>query len=215
VSGWRTIQSWAAKVACAQHEGGEVLPVHAFLEYHDIPCPNCGVPLKCVYEPEPCYITFDWGYCATRYVADAVYQVGDPIYWRPSRDGVVRAWASFGSGCSFNHGDPALSSVIVTDFGTDTAQFPLKCQVCGECIGGAALHIRDNVIVSAWAFLPGQLKPGVPAVYHAPDGGGGMVEVPAAEAEPWQVINVYVEQEDGTWKPMPEWEFRLMDHFEQ
>jgi hypothetical protein len=26
---------------------------------------------------------------------------------------------------------------------------------------------------------------------------------------------VYVEQEDGTWKPMPEWEFRLMDHFEQ
>ena len=184
------------------------MPVYAFLEYHDIPCPSCGVPLTCVFEPEPCYILFGWGYCASRTAyGAATYQIGDEIYWRPCHDGVVRGETSFDSGYRFNAGDPALAEVIVLDVGTDTAHFPQWCSRCGQAIGGAALHIKNNVIESAWAFLAGQITSDIPAVYYTQPG-GEMVDLPASEAAPWQAVNVYVKQDSGVWKPMREWEFR-------
>ena len=191
------------------------LPVYAFLEYQNINCPSCNSPLTCGYEPGPCYITFQWGYCAARTAGGSAYHVGEEIQWRQCRDGIIRAWTCFDGGYRFNVGDPAIVSVIVTDVGTDTAHFPQLCRFCGNPIGGAALHIKHNKITSAWAFLPGQLRSGLPAVYYDTNrGGDGIVEIAPMEAEPWQVVNCYVEQDDGTWKPMPEWEFRVCDYFD-
>ena len=190
------------------------MPVYAFLEYHDVPCPNCGTALKCVFEPEPCYITFQWGYCTSRTAyGSAIYQVGDEVYWRPCRDGVVRGETSFDSGYHFNIGDPALVDVIVLDVGTDVAHFPQWCSLCGQAIGGAALHIENNVIKSAWAFLRGHLTLDIPAVYYT-QLDGEMVDLPAATAEPWQAVSFYVKQDNGTWKPMREWEFNGPSYFD-
>jgi len=190
------------------------MPSYAYLEYDIIPCPNCCAPLWCGYEPEPCYITFQWGYCPARFPGERIYRVGDDLCWRPCHDGLIRAWTGFDGGNRFNVGDPAIASVIVTDVGTDVAHFPQKCQRCGSVIGGAALHIKQNAIVSAWAFLPGQIRSGLAAVYYTVADDGRLVQIPVAEAEPWQVVNYYVEQADGSWAPMPEWEHRGCDHFE-
>ena len=108
------------------------MPSYAFLVYKKLPCPHCGKPLKCGYEPEPCYITFSWGYCAGRTpVGD--YEVGDTIKWRPCRDGRVRGWTSFGGAFGFydgcNFGSPEIKDLIVTDVGTDVAHFPEHCQI--------------------------------------------------------------------------------------
>ena len=191
------------------------MPVYAHLEYHDVPCPNCGVALKCGYEPEPCFITFQWGYCASRtaYGPASAYQVGDNIYWRPCRDGLVRGETSFERGCYFNVGNPVLHDVIVLDVGTDTGHFPQWCGMCETAIGGAAVHIENNVIKSAWAFLAGQITPDIPAVYYT-QRDGYMVDLPATTAEPWQAVNVYVKQDNGIWKPMREWEFRGPSYFD-
>ncbi len=189
------------------------MPVYAHLEHHDVPCPNCGAALKCGFEPEPCFITFQWGYCASRSAYGPAYQVGDNIYWRPCRDWLVRGETSFDGGYSFNVGDPALSEVIVLDVGTDTAHFPQWCSVCGVAIGGAALLIENNVIKSVWAFLRGQLTPDIPAVYYT-QLNGETVDLPAAEAEPWQAVNVYVKHDENFWMPMREWEFRGPSYFD-
>lgn len=189
------------------------MPVYAFLKHRDLPCPLCAAPLWCEYERKPCYITFQWGYCETRYGYESAYQVGETIYWRPCRDGVVRGWTSF-RGESFNVGDPLLPSIIVTDVGTDAAHFPQACQACGGRLGGAALHIRGNTIAAAWAFTPELLRSNIPAVYLTVTPGGEIHLLPEAEAEPWQLVHHYVEQQDGTWLPMPEWELRGNDHEE-
>ncbi len=192
---------------------GDKMPSYASLQYHDIPCPSCGAALKCVFEPKPCYITFQWGYCiGTTAYSTKVYQVGDEIYWRPCRDGIVRGETSFDGGQNgFNVGDLALANVIVLDVGV--GHFPQWCSVCGQAIGGAALHIENNVIKSAWAFLHGQITPDIPAVYYT-QRDGEMVDLPASEAAPWQAIKVYVKQDDGTWKPMREWEFGGPSYFD-
>ena len=127
---------------------------------------------------------------------------------------MVRGWTCFDGGRRFNDGAPAINSIIVTDVGTDVANFPTECPECGNRIDGAALHIDRNVIASAWAFAPGQLIEGAPAVHPGVRDLGESVQIPASEVDTWWAADYYLPQGDGTWKPMSDWEFRTFDYID-
>ncbi len=164
------------------------MPTYAYLAYHHVTCPDCGTDLQCAYAPEPCYITFQWGYCPHRAPDSVIYQMGDTIYWRPSRDGIVRGWTSF-DGYSCNVGDPTIENIIVTDVGTDVAHFPKRCQACQQPIGGAAVEIRGGRICTVWAFRPGELKVS-------------------------EFVDHYIIRDDGSLEAKSEWAFRTFDYSE-
>src|SRR5690348_15069452 len=118
------------------------MPNYAYLET-EVSCPYCAHRLN------ERFVCFQWGYCPS-YGPQAryIYQLGDPIYWRPCHDGHIEAWTYFGDGGA-NIGDPAYQDLIVRD----TANYYISpfdretrraCPQCGYPIEGAALEIRQG-----------------------------------------------------------------------
>jgi len=188
------------------------MPLYAFVRYDQIPCPHCGAILPNASQGHPLYITFQWGYCPSRWPSEVIYRVGDSVYWRTCRDGVVRGWTTFDGGKAFNVGDPAINALIVTDVGSDVAHFPTSCPACGKPIGGAALHIERNRIISAWAFAPGRLIEGAPPGSPGVRDYGELVEFSPEEAENWWGADYYVPGDDGKWTAMRDWEYKGSDY---
>jgi hypothetical protein len=149
------------------------MPNYAFLEYAHLPCPNCGGRLHCGYEPEPCYITFQWGHCSSRQplMTEYNYQIGDVIKWRSCPGAEVAAWVYFRDG-SGNIGSPEIQHLIVADVGTDVSHLPTSCKHCGAEIAGAAIEIRQNKIVHTFAYLPGNIIDVEVTDYYLVDGDG-------------------------------------------
>ena len=167
------------------------MPVYAFLAYENLRCPHCETRLPEGDASARRHVTFQWGYCASRYPADAIYRVGDRVRWRESTDGVVPAWMMFDGGRTINCGDPAITSLIATDIGSDSSNFPFDCLACAHRLGGAALRIEDNVIVSAWAHRIGEIIPGHPvdrwdADWHLGQPDGTFVPVTETEEIAWR-----------------------------
>ena len=162
------------------------MPVYAFLENRDLPCPECGGSLRVEAHPWTHYIKFQWGYCDSRSPGEVVYGVGDQIKWRPSMDGVVRGWAHF-RGDGFNVGDPNISTLTVTDMRGELCQLPEVCPACGVAIGGAAIEIRAGLIKDVWVFRPDELT---------------------SEA-------YYLTQTDGSRLLIREWEDKPSDYYNQ
>ncbi len=132
------------------------MPVYAYLENDDIPCPECGNSLRIEAQPWTQYVKFWWGSCPSR-VPIEPYQLGDAIRWRPSKDGTVHGWMSFnGYGC--NIGEPAIENITVTDIRGELCQLPHTCPFCETEIGGTAIEIRTGHIEKAWAFRPGEFE---------------------------------------------------------
>ena len=161
------------------------MPVYAFLENQDLPCPECGSSLRIEAQPSTHYIKFWWGHCPTRYPHEVIYHIGEPIKWRSGQDGITHGWASFG-GHGVNVGDPDVTDLTVTDIWSDICQLPWVCPTCGVAIGGAAIEIRAGLIENVWVFQPGEL---------------------ASEA-------YYLLQPSGSRLRMQEWENWHSDYFE-
>ncbi len=153
------------------------MPYYAYVQA-DLRCPSCGAPVSDM-------VVFSWGFCPGSVLRDTyLYHLGDPIYWRRLKDGSAPAWTDFLVGeKGANIGDPAITNLIARDmqqfYWTDPAE-RLRCGTCRNILEGAAVEIREGLLVRAWIYQPGDLD---------------------------NDIDLYVIQDDGTLKPIPEWGF--------
>lgn len=122
-------------------------------------------------------IWFQWGYCpGYGSRPEGMYRLGDAIRWRARADGTVPAWTSFEAGGS-NIGDPAVRDLVVRDRAQEWLSQP--CPSCQASLAGPAIEIRDGVILRAWLSQPGEFS---------------------TDAD------IYLLEEDGKRRPMPEWD---------
>lgn len=155
---------------------------YAHLEV-DLRCPSSEAVISDL-------VWFQWGYCrAYAPWPDYIYHIGDRLYWQSCTDGRIPAWTYFWDGrreVGGNIGDPSVTHLIVKgglEFyweGPDQRWQDL----CGQPIQGAAIEIKDGIIIRAWLYLPGEFP---------------------SEA------NEYIVQEDGSLTPMTEWADHPMD----
>jgi hypothetical protein len=141
--------------------------------------------------------------------------VGESIYWRPSKDGIVRAWVGFSDDHSLNAGDPAIHHLIITETGADIVYFPSTCSTCKQTNGGGALEIVENVIVKAWAFKADELIPGYAPLYRRwQDDLKEWINITPSEAFSYEIVAEYLVNMDGSLTPKPEWADRTLSSWE-
>jgi hypothetical protein len=144
----------------------------------DLRCPQCNVLITDL-------VFFRWGYSPGQLPQEKyIYDLNDPIRWRYCEEARgIFSWVCFkderGHPEGANFGDPEIRDLIVRD----PAQFywlwdPARRFTCVNCnwpIDGAAIEIRDNRIVRAWVYEPGELYQEVD--YYLVEDGGQPVPV--------------------------------------
>lgn len=129
-------------------------------------------------------------------------RLADPALWQPRPDGSLPANDLIIAGEKWidpmnpdihewlrrrdrnrgaNLGDATYANLITREmqqFYWETPSQRRCCPMCGHVLEGAALEIRDNVIIRAWAYEPGELD---------------------------NAVGDYVIEPDGTLRPRPDW----------
>jgi hypothetical protein len=124
-----------------------------------MPCPFCGAIAADM-------VWFTWGFCEFYDPRPGeTYRVGDRLKWKALEDGTVPAWTWFlsrrtGYGLGGNVGDPSVRHLVARDdvqFVDEGEPYERRCPQCGRHLPGAAVEIRQDVIVRAWLLTPGEL----------------------------------------------------------
>ena len=121
------------------------MPNLAYVQIEAI-CPQCRFVLDDM-------ISFQWGYCpASQPLDGCIYQIGDSVKWAYNPNGTISPWTYLGDGGA-NIGDPAFTTLAVTDIGHWTRE---DCVNCGHLIGGGVVEICLGKIKDARLYTKGE-----------------------------------------------------------